>query len=359
MTGGRFTLPQGSTVLGLRDTPRGLEMKLEILLPAVDRYAIDAASFASYRGLRDLRRYGRRYGAGETVDARAGFGTAARAAAGTFRQLNESVDFPRFVSDLVQGVFTAIVDSSIKQMEAYGKLVQDVVKSAEEFRSDHVKEAQGMAFLCQKFPNVFQQTGSGDETRLEVKDDVDDELPNVQKALGLERPIEDLRDEEALKAVIIAAQTELARSRQRLLATMILMGINRIIVTEGKINARVHISVHANDKRTTTDSDTRRSGGAEGGGAFSLGSFGLGQQQSSMSISTVKSNTGRQDLKTEADLAGEVTINFRSETFPLEQMVNTDMIQRLGSIQAGNAEPAGGTAAGGPGAGREATPPRK
>lgn len=34
ITGGRFTLPAGSTVIGLRDTPRGMEMKLEILLPA-------------------------------------------------------------------------------------------------------------------------------------------------------------------------------------------------------------------------------------------------------------------------------------------------------------------------------------
>ncbi len=33
--GGRFTLPEGSVVLALRDTTRGIEMKLEILLPAV------------------------------------------------------------------------------------------------------------------------------------------------------------------------------------------------------------------------------------------------------------------------------------------------------------------------------------
>jgi hypothetical protein len=33
--GGRFTLPEGSVVLALRDTSRGMEMKLEILLPAI------------------------------------------------------------------------------------------------------------------------------------------------------------------------------------------------------------------------------------------------------------------------------------------------------------------------------------
>ncbi len=33
--GGRFTLPAGSVVLALRDTSRGIEMKLEIILPAI------------------------------------------------------------------------------------------------------------------------------------------------------------------------------------------------------------------------------------------------------------------------------------------------------------------------------------
>jgi hypothetical protein len=33
--GGRFTLPEGSVVIALRDTTRGIEMKLEILLPGI------------------------------------------------------------------------------------------------------------------------------------------------------------------------------------------------------------------------------------------------------------------------------------------------------------------------------------
>jgi hypothetical protein len=33
--GGRFTLPEGSVIIGLRDTQRGMEMKLDVLLPGV------------------------------------------------------------------------------------------------------------------------------------------------------------------------------------------------------------------------------------------------------------------------------------------------------------------------------------
>jgi hypothetical protein len=34
--GGRFTLPEGSVVIGLRDTSRGMEMRLDVLLPGVN-----------------------------------------------------------------------------------------------------------------------------------------------------------------------------------------------------------------------------------------------------------------------------------------------------------------------------------
>jgi hypothetical protein len=50
--------------------------------------------------------------------------------------LVDDVDFPAFVADLVKGVFGAIVDSSIRQIEAYGDLLKDVAKSIDEFAKD-------------------------------------------------------------------------------------------------------------------------------------------------------------------------------------------------------------------------------
>jgi hypothetical protein len=43
-----------------------------------------------------------------------------------FGTLVEQVDFPTFVGELVKGTFNAIVDGSIQQMEAYGKLLSEV-----------------------------------------------------------------------------------------------------------------------------------------------------------------------------------------------------------------------------------------
>lgn len=47
--------------------------------------------------------------------------------------LVEAVDFPAFVSDLIHGVFKAIIDASIKQMEAYAGLLTSVATAVDEF----------------------------------------------------------------------------------------------------------------------------------------------------------------------------------------------------------------------------------
>jgi hypothetical protein len=92
--------------------------------------------------------------------------------------LVQAVDFPTFVADLIQGTFQAIVDATIEQMEAYTQLLESVAKSVDEFMHD---------LVC------------------------DDEK----------------------------TRRKLAASRQQTLATMVLMGINRIVVTEGRITAGI------------------------------------------------------------------------------------------------------------------------
>jgi hypothetical protein len=76
------------------------------------------------------------------------------------------VDFPEFVADLIGGVFEAMVDVSIQQMDAYADLLKNVARGVDGF------------------------DGS-------------------------------------------------ARGRQQV-ATMVLMGINRIVVTDGRITVRPH-----------------------------------------------------------------------------------------------------------------------
>lgn len=46
------------------------------------------------------------------------------------------MDFPDFVGDLINGIYDAIVDASIQQMEAYGELAGSVAKTIDDFRRD-------------------------------------------------------------------------------------------------------------------------------------------------------------------------------------------------------------------------------
>jgi hypothetical protein len=57
-----------------------------------------------------------------------------------FGALVQKVDFPAFVGGLIKNVFQAIVDSSIQQMRAYGELIANVAKTADEFAQQHQPE---------------------------------------------------------------------------------------------------------------------------------------------------------------------------------------------------------------------------
>src|SRR4029079_15166729 len=77
------------------------------------------------------------------------------------------------------------------------------------------------------------------------------DLPNFREELGLSEDITSLDEETIEEKLVPAARNDLARSRQGLLATMVLMGINRIIVTDGKINAKLKFDFRARDTMQT------------------------------------------------------------------------------------------------------------
>jgi len=138
----------------------------------------------------------RRQIAGDTVKV-ANYLAGSAPSRGADKPVGE-VDFPGFVSSLIKGVFDAIVDASIKQMEAYAQLVAGVAKSLNEFSDANLSDNQALGHLLDRLPHFFGSSRRKPK-RLPVR---------------------------------------LATSRQKLLATMMLIGINRIVVTEGKISAK-------------------------------------------------------------------------------------------------------------------------
>jgi hypothetical protein len=251
-------------------------------------------------------------------------------------RLLKEVDFPAFVSSLVKGTFNAVVDASIQQMKAYGELVNSVAMSITDFADQHVDPGEGQKQLAKKYPNVFEIAAG----KLQVREDYDDSegLPDFQAQLGLDQPVEDLSEDETLQKLITASRTEIARGRQQLLATTVLMGINRIIVTDGKINAKIKFDFTATDHMDRTG-DIMEKQYDKVTQEFEVGMAdrylkARYQQPVPLMVSTTNA-TSAADITASASLQGSVSLNFKSETFPLEKMVNSDQLFRLNTVQGG------------------------
>jgi hypothetical protein len=143
--------------------------------------------------------------------------------------LIDAVDFPAFVAGLIEGVFEAIVDATIEQMKAYAKLMNEVAKTVDALARDAVTNRRGRDFLAHQYPELFQVDSHG---RIRARPGVDCEQAATR--LGRLAPGASLTklDRATIdKTLVPAARRRLTVSRQRLLSSMVLMGINRLVVT--------------------------------------------------------------------------------------------------------------------------------
>jgi hypothetical protein len=147
------------------------------------------------------------------------------------------VDFPAFAAALIHGVFNAIVGASIQQMEAYAALLSKVAASVDEFMSQNISDQAARDTLAQEFPELFCRT-KAKQANLAWRPDAEPAARRrLEAALGLQKLDSELRQ------VVAATRRRLARNRQQTLATIVLMGINRIVVAEGKIALRIRLDL--------------------------------------------------------------------------------------------------------------------
>jgi hypothetical protein len=299
---------------------------------------------ADARNVPDPRTAGERF-------QQAGGANAARSGAGTFTSMIQRVNFPAFVGGLVEGVFNAIVNSSIRQMEAYSTLLANVAKSVDEYMRDNVSENQARDYLAGKYPEHLKvdtkakggpklvptqaaargrQPAPRGGPRAQALDAPGQmQLPDFMKDLGLPQPVPKLDPKTAEETLVPAARQRMAMDRQQLLATMVLMGINRLIVTDGKISASCLFTLDTTD--TVTEDTTRDSTFDEhtekekhNWGFWFVPST-TKKTTADFNVTTTQDTSSTSDVQMHAQLTGNVDINFRSETFPLEKMA--DMIQ--------------------------------
>jgi hypothetical protein len=249
-----------------------------------------------------------------------------------------AIEFPTFVADLIKGTYNAIIDASIKQMEAYATLVANVAKTVDQFMSDNITDNQARDYLTSQYPNHFKIDASDGSPKVVAKEGAGDkQKPNFQGDLDLAQDV-DVSDDAAEGTLVPAARRKMARSRQQMLSTMVMMGVNRIVVTNGRIRATMGFRIDAHDHasaQTASEFDETNT-------TVASGWFGFGGGASANTVTYVSSTKkdSTDDLNVAADLTGEVDLHFKSDYLPLERMATPQMI---GAIQGNTPNPAANT----------------
>jgi len=233
--------------------------------------------------------------------------------------LSDEIDFPDFVASLVHGTFDAIVDASIRQMEAYADLVTAVSKSADQFTDDNVTSNQARDWLVQQYPQdlVLDLSGSPKLLPKAAEGEDGDQARSPAWLKDFQMEGEELTPELLEERLVPMARARVGQGRQQMLATMVLLGLNRVVVRDGSVSARLRFRAAAADRTkvdyAVSDDASRTSNwGTRGSAGYAL---------PSTKVSTVGVNV-QSDTTLNAEMFGEVKINFTSETLPLDRFTD-------------------------------------
>jgi hypothetical protein len=318
-------MPAGARAAFLRDLDR-----LEATLTGA-RYGAPVDTYAQVLDVLDLQNRLRGPGAPARSDASAPPAAAPPPPPPAVKQTAEigqraaaaleAIDFPGFVGSLLTGTFQAIVDSSAQQVRSYAELVASLTQSLEQFSADKVSEEQAKQHLADQHPKdlvlVFPATGTSGAPRLLPRPAAEGTSPDWLARYGLGG--EELTAELTDGALASAGRRQVGEDRLQTLATMVLMGINRVVVNDGDVKAKLQFHAAALDRQRV---DVAQEGLGIAGRQVST------DTRAQMMVSTLKVNA-QADASIKADLMGEVRISFRTETFPLERFADTAAIQLI------------------------------
>jgi hypothetical protein len=247
------------------------------------------------------------------------------------RQVLDAVDFPSFVAGLIHGTFQSIVDATAKQVREYAKLVADLSRSVDDFTRDNVSVYQAYDWLADRHPQelelILPRPGQNVPPRLVPRGAGNERSrgrpssPAWLEQYGLGG--EELTPELVQGPLVQAARRSMGEDRMRTLATLVLMGINRIVIDDGQLRAKLQFHAKAQEKLTADIA--MKTGGQE---------LGIAAQQSGMRtvvttmVSTVDVNA-QSDISIKADLVGEVSVRFRTETFDLQRFADSQAIELI------------------------------
>jgi hypothetical protein len=251
-----------------------------------------------------------------------------------FNELVDSVDFPKFVADLLKAVFDANLKVMKSQTDAYIKLMKEATKSTADFMKK-VKDDDTFAKLA--------------ETRSDKYSVTTERGPDGGQKLALTTPEGEKvdTDDAEVKRHILEAKVNMAKEHRAALREVLLMGVTRLVVEKGEIEAGVEFSVkatreskaHHDDQNINTASLNMDFGGGLGG------LFGGPSGSFEMTNTNIQVNTSDKKAADElsALLKGKVNIKFKTDYFKLDNFANMYADGGVAALQpagAGGAPPA-------------------
>jgi hypothetical protein len=271
-------------------------------------------------------------------------GVATDRLAGTTRAILNAVSFPRFVTELINGVFKALVDSNQQQMSSYVELIGNVASSVDGFADANLAPVQARRWLVDRFPGSFtldgDSSGGGDGSdtsdgsdgpQLRMRDGAAMPPEGALRAgLGL-GPNESIPSGDPETALLPFARRALAQQRQQMLASMVMLGMQRIVIESGRLNAamRFHIDTRS---AATADEGSRfdEQNKVDASVGFKVGPWGVDAKMTNTIgyVSTQQTQT-TEATNTELDLNSSVELYFKTDYLPLERLAGAGQVDRI------------------------------
>ena len=222
--------------------------------------------------------------------------------------LVDSVDFPKFVADLLKAVFDANLKVMKQQTDTYIKLMKEATKCTADFIKK-VKDDETFANLAESRGdqyNVTTEKGADGSTKLALTNPEGDKV--------------DPEDTE-VKRHILEAKINMAKEHRAALREVLLMGVTRLVVEEGRDRSR---------RRVQRQGDAREQGAPRDQNINVTSRHGIRlaarrplrrpERQLSMNNTNIQVNTS--DKKATDDLSatlkGKVNIEFKTDYFKLD-----------------------------------------
>ncbi len=260
---------------------------------------------------------------------------ATRASGRTIREIREALDFPTFVTNLITGVFQSISTSNLQQLESMSDLLAAVSLSAEDFAGQHITDQDATAWIAARSA-LFRLVDGDEGPELDLAPDADlaehtDALRTLLDAT--EDEVLGVDDSELAATLLPLVRRKIGRERQQILATLVMMGLRKVVVDDGRLHASMDLRVDtrsAAEQMEASRRDFRMNTSASAN--FGIGAWGASASMSA-SVGYVQSDQvhTQEEIATRAGLRSSVDLVFHTEPVQLGQMATPETRRRIQS----------------------------